>query len=93
MPNEPTTQTVTLDSLTGREAIELEDLTGEPLGVLIDAWENDRMSIKSLLAVVFITRKRTEPGLTYDAVLDEDLDVAMAGLVDLEADGEEAPKE
>lgn len=77
------TPTISLDTLTGREAIELEDLTGEPLGTLIAAWENDNMGAKSLLAVIYIIRKRAEPDLTFDEVLDEDLDVTLAVLGDV----------
>lgn len=55
---------------TARDLIEFEDLTGLPFMDL----NKDHIPLKAAAAIVFLYERKTDAGVTYEGVLDADLD-------------------
>ena len=88
-----------LNSLTGRETILFEQITGKSVfslqgkGIDPDDIDPDNpdpalieeagLDMTTMLAFAFIVKHRTEPDLDWDEFLDQDLTVSLAGIDDL----------
>lgn len=84
-----TPTTITLDTMTGREAIELETLSGISFTALMAAYEAGDTTMRSLLAIVYVISKRTDSDLDWDEFQDRDLNESIALLDDGEEDSDE----
>lgn len=59
------------DELGAREAIDLEDAAGAPIPAIVHSIKAGLPTTRMLAAVAWIARRRTDPELTLEQVLDE----------------------
>lgn len=83
-----TTTNVSLETLTGREAIELESLVGQSLDGVIEQANAGTQSVKIVLAIAFITAKREDDSLVWEEFIDGDLETILTSVFEVE----DAPK-
>lgn len=74
----------TLNTLTGRETIRLEELSQDPLSKIMDGMQTGDVTARTALALAYIVRVRSNPDLTWDEHLDDDVEVSFTALDDIE---------